>query len=185
MEAAIEEVPVADAGWDEFRASMEAEVPTELDNDESKIDWLLGKLRKIRGTTEENEAIAKCGIRLQEDWLAGENAKLERQAAHFRRWIAILMPPNAEEAKKVYGKFSRSLPNGDIGFKKDPDTIAIDDAEAALTYALANELEIKVKTTRSVSVATLKAHIEDTGVLEGDGWRQVDGLSRVFVSPAK
>ncbi len=174
-----------DVEWGDFVAEMEAGVPDELDSDESKIDWLLGKLRKIRGTIEENEGIAKCGIRLQEDWLAGENAKLERTATHFRRWIAILMPSSAEEARKAYGKLSRSLPNGDVGFKKDKDTIAIDDATAAVNYAIGHALHVNKKTTRSVSVATLKAHMEATGVLEGDGWRHVEGLSHVFVTPAK
>ena len=185
MELDPEEVPVADADWDSFRATMEAELPTELDNDLSKIDWLLGKLRKIRDLVEENEHTARCAIRLQENHLAGENAKLGREDAHFRRWIAILMPPNAEEARKAYGKLSRSLINGDIGFKKDPDTIVIDDAEAALTYAEANGLEIKEKTTRSVAVATLKDHMKATGALDGDGWRHVEGISHVFVKPAK
>lgn len=179
------ELELAGPDWESFKADMEAEVPTEFDNDESKIDWLLGKLRKIRAMIEENERVAKCGIRLQEEWLYGENAKLERDATHFRRWIAMLMPPNAEEAKKAYGKLSRSLPNGDVGFKKDKDTIVIDDATKVLAYADANDLEITRKISSSVSVATLKAHMEATGAVEGDGWRQVPGLSHVFVKPAK
>lgn len=174
-----------DADWQGFLAEMEGAAPTEFDSDESKIDWLLGKLRKIRALVEENERVAQCGIRLQEDWLAGENAKLGRNATHFRRWIATLMPPSAEEAKKAYGKLSRSLPNGEIGYKKDPDRLVIDDAEDALAYAESNELEIKVKTTRSVSVATLKDHMKATGVFEGDGWKHVEGHSHIFVRPAK
>lgn len=181
------ELELVGADWEEFQRGMEAEVPTEFDNDESKIDWLLGKLRKIRAMIEENERVAKCGIRLQEEWLYGENAKLERQDDHFRRWIATLMPSTAEEAKKAYGKLSRSLPNGDVGFKKDKDTVLIEDADAVLVYAKANDLTIgKTQTTTfSVSRATLKAHIEATGVSEGDGWRQVPGLSHVYVKPAK
>lgn len=179
------ELEFGTAGWENFKAEMEAEVPTEFDNDESKIDWLLGKLRKIRALTEENERVAKCGIRLQEDWLYGENAKLERDGARFRRWIAMLMPPNAEEAKKAYGKLSRSLPNGDVGFKKDKDTIVIEDADAVRIYARANGLKVDRTTKYSVSVATLKDHMEATGAVEGDGWRQVPGLSHVFVKPAK
>ena len=181
---AVDEL-VLDADWDKFRAEMETEVPTEFENDESKIDWLLGKIRQLDGLVVTNNEVAKSGIRLQEDWLFGENAKLLRQAAHFRRWIAMLMPSSAEEAKKVYGKLSRSLPNGDIGWKKDVDTILIEDADAALAYAEANDLEVNNKITRSVSVATLKAHMKSTGALDGDGWRHVEGMSHVFVKPAK
>ena len=181
------ELELAGPDWESFKDEMKASAPTEFDNDESKIDWLLGKIRKLHALIADNEQIARDGIRLQEDWLAGENAKLERNAAHFRRWIATLMPPTAEEAKKVYGKFSRSLPNGDIGWKKDKDTIVIEDADAVLVYAKANDLTIGKTTTTTFSVSkdTLKAHIEDTGVVEGDGWRQVEGLSHVFVKPAK
>ena len=95
------------------------------------------------------------------------------------------MPASPEKAKKKYGKLSRSLPNGNVGWKKDKDTIDVSDPKAALAYAKTNDLEIGAKTTWSVSAETLKAHMKATGALEGDGWRHVEGMSHIFVKPAK
>ena len=180
------ELELAGPDWDTFKADM-ADAPEGGDagRDENRINWILGKMSGITRLIEANEATALCGKRHWEDWLAGENMALDNQTRHWHREIACLMPASPEKAKKKYGKLSRSLPSGNVGWKKDKDTIDVSDPKAALAYAKTNDLEIGEKITLSVSAETLKAHMKATGALEGDGWRHVEGMSHIFVTPAK
>ena len=181
------ELELVGPDWAEFVAEMEADAPDggDASQDENRINWILGKMSDITRLVLANKATALCGTRHWEEWLAGENMALSRQTRHWHGEIACLMPSSPEDAKKTYGKLSRSLPNGDVGWKKDKDTIDVSDPKAALAYAETNHLEVAEKTTFSVSAATLKTHMEATGALEGDGWRHVEGKSHVFVKPAK
>lgn len=180
-----DQVPIADADWDDFKAEMEAEMPGHPESDaeaENRINWILGKLSAIDKLLAKNTETAKVGKRHWEDWAAGDNGLLERQASHWRREVASLAPSSSADAKKAYGKLSRTLPNGTIGFRQKPDTVEITDEAAAVVFA--RQQMLTVKTVRTVSVTTLKDHAKKTGETEGDGWHLETGKSEFYVTPA-
>ena len=174
------ELAITGPEWDEFVQMME---DTTLTSDLVRIDWLLERVAAARAEIAENNAVADARIAMQEDFRQGENARIERKITWLVGEIGTLAPTDGVAMKAEYSKKSRTLAHGTFGFKSHPDSIAIDDAKAALAFAVENSLP--VKTVHSVTKTTLKDHAKATGESEGGGWRLVPGADAFFVTPAK
>ena len=186
MSTATKELVLPDADWDAFVAEMEradADEEDGLGGVESRIDWYLETIREGVAEMARNGEVATRRHNMIQDWEMGEAAKIERRNTYLIGQIGMLAPSDEFKMKAIHGKKSRSLPNGTFGYRTGPDRVEIGDAEAALLYAAANDLE--VKTVRSVSKTTLKAHAKETGECEGDGWELISGMEAFFATPAK
>lgn len=155
-----------------------AETPrTEVD---TRIDWLMERIAKRRRIIEDNDAVADARILQIEDWRQGENAKVQRQIDWFQSEIRRLLPIDAESFEREYGKKSRVLPFGTIGYKKKPDTIEVFDEERALAWAKERGLEIKTIPAReTVAKPVLKKALETWS--DPDGFEVIRGLDDFYV----
>lgn len=175
-----------DTGWAEFVKEMESSGPDGLGDADSRIDQYLERMRDNVELMARNALVAAERIAQQQDWLQGENAKIERRNSYLIGMIGTLAPASVEDQVKEYGKQTRTLPNGTFGFKiTKGEHVEVTDEEAALLYAIENELEITTKTTRSVQKNTLKAHFKNTGAVSGDGWEYHTAQKGFYAEPAK
>lgn len=149
---------------------------TEVD---SRIDWLLERITKRQTMIAENNVIADARVAQIEDWRQGENDKLDRSIQWFRYQIQTLIPPDANTFAERYGKKSRALPFGVIGYKKHPDKVEVFDADKALAWAKARNLPVNVKET--VSKTTLKEALAKENTDEGDGFQLAHGMDEFYV----
>ena len=173
-----------DAEWEAFVKEMEATSPDGLADVESRIDYYFEKMRECAAEIVRNDEVAHRRMDMIADWRAGENAKIERRISHMTAMIGTLVPASVAAMQTEYdGKKSRTLPNGSFGFRAKPNSIEIEDAKAALAFAVTNNLP--VKTVHSVSKTSLKDHAKSTGEFDGPGWRMVPGSDEFFVKPAK
>lgn len=150
---------------------------------ESRIDYLLEKIRDTGFEIAGNNTVANRRHLMIEDWQQGENAKLDRRIDWLHSQIRQLVPADAQEMKDVHGKGSRTLPNGEFGYRQNPDKVEITDMHLAVAYADQNH--IAVKAVRTVSKNALKAHARETGALDGTGWEVIPGEEAFFLTVAK
>lgn len=73
-----------DADWLQFVAEMEAAGPDGLGDVDSRIDYYLEKMRDGVAEMERNTKTAVVRLDTITDWLAGENAKIERRIRVLR-----------------------------------------------------------------------------------------------------
>lgn len=172
-----------DFEWEQFVKEMEAAGPDGLGDIDSRIDYYLEKIKDGNAEIERNRVTASIRLDTISDWLAGENAKIERRNSYLVGQIGMLAPPSAEDTVAEYGKKSRTLPNGSFGFKQKPGHVEIKDMGSAVRYAL--EMDLPTKIVETVSKTDLKTHARATGATEGEGWEWLPGTSDFFVSPAK
>ncbi len=172
-----------DAEWASFVADMEATPADGLADTDSRIDWYFEKIRESQAEIARNDEVAHRRMDMIADWRAGENAKIERRISHMTAMIGTLVPPNVAAMQAEYSKKSRTLPNGSFGYRATPDSVDISDPQAALAFAVTNNLF--VKSVHSVTKTALKNHAKATGEMEGEGWRMVRGSDEFFVKPAK
>ena len=162
----------------EFVESMGGTLPEKPSEVDSRIDWLLERIGKRQAMIEQNDAVAKERILQMEDWRQGENAKLERAIEWFRYEVKKLLPMDAKSFQQAYGKKSRTLPFGTVGYKKHPAKIEITDADRALLWAKAHNLPVTVK--ESVSKTVLKEAVENI-TDNPDGFGVLPGHDEFFV----
>ena len=182
MTAPVDDLVFDDPDWDKFLADMEAAAPDDASQVDGRIDWWLEQLRANEVEEGRNVVVAKERHDMISDWFAGEAAKLERQRKYIVGHIGQLVPPSADAMVKEYGKKSRALPNGTVGYRARPDSVDISDPKEALAFAVTNNLP--VKTTHSVSKTVLKDHAKATGEMDGLGWHMVPGTDEFFVKAA-
>jgi len=161
----------------DFLAAWGAEPIEARSEVDSRIDWLMERIAKRRGVIADNNATAAQRAAQIEDWRQGENAKIERSVDWFNYQIRLLLPADGAEFKDQYGKKSRTLPFGTVGFKAHPSTLEVFDEERALAWAEARGLEIKTK--RTVSKTTLKKALGDER--SGDGFEVITHPDDFFV----
>lgn len=134
-----------DEEWDDFLAGIEptpgegareAELASHADHLLQRAGELEGELDRIDDHYREMKA------RL-------DHHREERRAIYQRRLeyvegqMRVLVEAGAVEAEP--GKKTRSLPHGVVGHRKAPDTVEIDDAEAALAWCKAHDVEYYTK----------------------------------------
>lgn len=170
----------ADSDLDEFmeRIGLEAPAGDAQSDVDARIDYLLEQLAQIGEQIASNDDVARRRMDMIRDWQQGENAKLERKAEWLRGEVAALVP-GPDDFRRIYGKKSRTLPNGSVGYRASRDTVEITDASAALEYAREHGLEIRI--TERVNKTPLIEHAQQTGTMEGDGWEFVPGSDSFFV----
>lgn len=144
-----------------------------------RIDYLLGKLASIQSAIAGNDEIAKRRTEAVRAWQESENEKLNARASWLTFEIAQAAPEDGDAFKDVYGKKSRSLPNGSVGFRAGRDSVDITDMEAAVKYAVGNAIDVTVNT--SVSKTELMAYVKATGSSEGDGWAVKPAVDTFYV----
>lgn len=144
---------------------------------EVRIDWLLERIAKRNKQIERNKAVADARKAMVDDWLCAENLRLDNGISWLESEIRQLIPHSLAEFEREYGKKSRNLPHGVIGFRRQPDKVNVFDEEKALTWAKLMGLPIKVK--ESVSKTELKKAL-DAGA-EPDGVEIIKGLDQFYV----
>ncbi len=176
--------PRPDPDWNEWLSEVGATFADGAITDiDTRIDYYLEKILAGENERMRNVATAKGRINMIEDWRAGENAKIERRRMYLVGQIGMLAPPDVEAMEAEHGRKSRSLPHGKFGFGQQGDKVEIEDAKAALAFALTNNLTVETK--HHVTKTALKNYAQSAGVIEGPGWELVVGQSEFFVSPSK
>jgi len=146
---------------------------------EVRLDWLLEKIAKRHGMVARNNAVADARVSMIEDWRRAENDRLLRGIAWLESNVRELLPQGADEFEREYGKRSRNLPYGTVGWRRHPDKVEVFDEARALAWAKASGLEIATK--ESVSKTTLKNSLEAGD--EPDGFEIIRGLDEFYVKP--
>ena len=164
------------------KISAECDDLSEADAELYKIDRLLGALKRREQKVASNNAITVCEQDRIRAWQEGENEKLDQSIGWLRFQIEQLSPKSGEAFKKAFGQKSRRLSNGTIGFNSSGGSLEIWDEEAALSYAIENNLE--TKETHSVSKVVLKEFVRASGVHMGPGWKFTEGVDKFYVKPS-
>ncbi len=154
------------------------ETPTDI---EVRLDWLLERIVKRQRQIKRNNSVAERRALMIEDWRRGENMKLENAIQWFESEVRALLPPDSKEFEREFGKKSRNLPSGTVGWRRQPDRIEVFSEEKALAWAKAMGLPIKVKET--VSKTELKKAM-DAGA-EPDGVDLIKGLDELYIKPTQ
>lgn len=144
-----------------------------------RLDWCMEKIRQAKRMMEQNDRVAEARKLQIEDWRQGENRKLENRIGYFEWCVRELMPDDVEVFQDVYGKKSRDLPFGTVGFRQQPDKIEVYNEEQALAWAKLHKLPTKIKET--VSKTELKKAIKHTAD-PPVGFQLVPGSSEFFVT---
>ena len=160
----------------EFLAAFADPIEDRVDVD-SRLDWLLEKRGKQEAEIAKNNAIAERRLLQIEDWRQGENGKIERAMSWTDYQIRELLP-DADEMQNQYGKRSRILPFGTVGYRKTPPKVEIFDEAKALEWARIHKVDIKVR--ESVSKTDLKKAIQNTQD-PPDGFGLIPGSEEFFV----
>ena len=154
------------------------DLSTQTDMD-VRLDYLLGHLSSINGAIAGNNEVAQRRRDAVTAWQQSENEKLEKRVAWLTFEIMAAAPQTGDAFKDSYGKKSRSLPNGSVGFRSGRDSVDITDMPAAVAYAQANAIDVTVKTT--VAKTSLMAYVKATGDSEGDGWEVKPAAESFYV----
>lgn len=155
--------PESEGGDDAVR---ELEIP---DNIEA-ADWQLRRLARLRRLMAENDALAAVEIERVRAWVAGENARLERQATFYEQALT------AFHAQLLDGDPKRktiNLPAGSLKARKHPDSVVVLDAEQFVAWALDERPELvrtkvepnKSEIKRLLSVGPLADDVDPGHVL--------------------
>jgi len=176
---------VFDADWGAFVAEMERFGPNESSEADTRIDFLLERMRDCNLDLAHTAKIALERKRNIEDWEASTAAKISRKISWLTGEIGQIIPASAGAMLLDNGGKTQTLPNGSYGYKKRPDSVEVVDADAVVEWARAHELPVVQKITESVPKKTLKEYAKTTGETEAPGcWRLVPGADEMFIKPA-
>ncbi len=154
------------------------DTPTDI---EVRLDWLLERIVKRQRQIKRNNGVAEKRALMIEDWRRGENMKLESAIGWFESEVRSLLPPDSKEFEREYGKKSRNLPSGTVGWRRQPDRIEIYDENKLLAWAKLLDLPITVK--ESVSKFEVRKAM-DAGA-EPDGVDLIKGLDELYIKPTQ
>ena len=161
----------------EFAAQLGS--PGTRTDTEVRLDWLMERIARRHRQVALNNAVADARKTMIEDWRQSQNQRLERGIAWLEGSIRQILPHTLEQFEREYGKKSRNLPHGTIGWRRHPDKVEVFNEERALLWAKERGLEIAVK--ESVSKTTLKKALEAGE--EPDGFEIIRGLDEFYVKP--
>ena len=162
----------------EFLEAFGAKPIESVSETDTRIDWLLERIAKRRKLIAQNDDVARARHDQIEDWHAGENAKIERAIEWFRYQIRELVPADVASFESHYGKKSRALPFGTVGFRLSPPKLEIFDVDKALAWAKRNN--VPTKKTETVSKTVLKKALSMTDE-EPDGFDMADGSDDFYI----
>lgn len=137
-------------------------------------DSHLREIRKKRELIEVNREIAEKEKAMVDEWLASENASLEKSIAHHTEMLKTIALSYDFGDKK-----SRNLPNGVFGFRKSVDTLNVVDDTAALEWARKEGI-LKVETVERYSKKDLLECVRTRGEIP-DGCEYVPGQEQFYV----
>lgn len=146
--AAEHEITLEDAAAEGEAAAREAE---------RLVNQLLGVKRGVLLQVDRNEALRRDEVLRAGRWLDRVNEPLRRRLHYLDRWIRAV----AEYVEFPGKAKSRNLPRGVVGFRTNPERIAVTDDAAALSWAKAKGLPTNVE--ERVGVAVLAKAWKESG----------------------
>jgi hypothetical protein len=146
-----------------FNSEVNERKPFEIDTQEL-AEWGINKVIKAQQRINQRESIAKEYFNKIHDWLDRSN-KEDLQSINFLGYkLEIYARPKIENQKSNTLK----LINGDLSFRKNPDSIIIVNEETAIAYCKKNNIDaIKVK--ESLLKTELEKHDNIPGVMKKSG----------------
>lgn len=157
-------------GWD----------PEQLDGGELEagLDALLEKRKQLNEQMKENDEARKARKRMIDRHYEGENAVLQRQIDRIDQEVQVVAPHTPEEFQERYGKKSKALPHGTIGFRRSSDTVAVVHEGLAVAFAESHHIEVK----KSVNITPLKEWAKTNPIdPEVCGFKLVRGRDEFYV----
>lgn len=177
-----EERYTLDEEWDAFVSEVEAERDGAVDARGAELHAYADRLLARIGDAEaELDVIRETAALRRADiarWEEETGARYERRRAYLEAELRMLAESEAWAPEP--GKKSRSLPHGDVGTRKAPASVEVNDEEAALAWCEKHNVEVKVK--KSVLKTPLKAYAEEHGnaLPPESGARYVRGSDRFY-----
>lgn len=154
-----------------FLKAVGLDGPPGSKNETAEVDAYLDRLLQRIGELEAQEAESRKAAKLRkamvEAWLVDETMGIGSQRTYLEGQVRAIAETWYPFPK---GKKSRSLPHGNFGFRKAPDTVEITDQGLAIPWAEENDVTVKV--TKEVQKTPVKKYIAEMGVLpdpEKDG----------------
>ena len=128
------------------------------------IDKRLRALRAIRRQMEQNRAVYERMVAEAENWLAEQNAPLERRYNYLEerlKHVARIYPYSGKTK-------SRALPNGTIKLRTEPERLSVVNVSTAAAWAetipeLAEAVEVTV--TKRIRQSVLQDYWRSTGIV--------------------
>lgn len=145
-----------------------------------RLDYLLERRREIERQIESNNEVARRRISMIQSWRDEENAVLGRQVEWLDRKVRELAP--VLRLGEDGNKKSKRLPNGEVGFRKQRDTVDIVDQGLAVSFAEAHDIPVKIK--KSVNKTPLIEWVQSTGkepTPERDGFTWIKGTDEFYI----
>lgn len=156
-----------------FLRSVESPLlPTEddLTSIDTTVDYYFELIREREAEIARNSEVAARRAAIIEAWKVDANRPHQREI----QWLLVTIEGLTRSYD--YGKKrTRSLPHGEFGLRRQPESINIVDMPAAVAFAKANDLEIK----ESVLKTPLHDYLERTGVIP-DGVELVAAYDKFF-----
>jgi phage host-nuclease inhibitor protein Gam len=148
-----------------------------VDND-AKADWALRKLGAIRAKIEENKAIAQAEAERIAAWLEHVNAAFADDIGYFEGQLR-----QYAETQRAEGRKSVELPHGKIKSRAVNPKFAVEDKEAFLAWARANNPAL-IRITEAPAITEMNTALSksDVGVAVDANGEVVPGVSVVDAS---
>lgn len=163
-------------------AEVVADLPAgdSLTDSELRVDYLLEKVLEEEKRLAHVREFTQRRIDMVVEHGDREMHKIANRIRHLHSRIAAHLPPSAAGFKDLYGKKSVSLPHGEIGFRSSGESMVIRDDAAALAFAKANGIPVKVK--EEVQKKPLTDYFRSTGEVP-EGCEVVPGKDALFIRP--
>jgi len=176
--------PEADTETLAYAMELEAMLP-EGDGptvQELQADYLLEKMREEQAALRHLADFTERRVDMIRQHADIEGQKIQRRLDYLESKLRMCVPYDPDAFVSQYGKKSIKLPHGTIGYRSSKETVEIRDKDAALAFAKANGLDIKV--TETVNKTPLLDYVKATGdVPDPDvcGFELVPGSDDFFV----
>lgn len=130
----------------------------------SDLEWCLERQGEALATIAANNALAEEAIARIRQRLATINGPLERTASYFEAQARTYAESARSELLGKGKKKSRDLPAGSVGWRKKGGGLVVDDEDAAIAWAKAQDdlslVRVKVELNKSALNAAFKANGE-------------------------
>lgn len=148
---------------DEYAGEVERELP-EGEGATAialRVDYLLQRIQEEGQHVARVAAFTARRIQMIEEHAERETETHRKRIEWLESRVRLHVPSSGEQMEKHFGKKSMSLPHGTVGYRSCAESIAILDAQKALTFAKQQGLSVTVK--ESVNKGPLHDFIRETG----------------------
>lgn len=182
-----------DEEWDAFVTELEGDARSLLYGDaddgqprQAQIHAFADSLLRRIGDAEREMALIGETADIErariDEWEAVERRKYERRLEYAAAELRTLVEAEHDGLTPEPGKKTRSLPHGDVGLRKRPASVEIDDPEKALAWCKSHNVKIHVK--EEPRKTPLKKYAEGHGnkLPAASGARYVPGRDHFYYS---